>query len=182
MPQGFPPRRLFLFRCFRIAAMTRGELWLILKRETYHVHRWWVGDACDRRLVGFVRGSPRLSVHKAEIGFWMPNTILADHRVVRQKEPWLSHREQLWRERAKPKRLAPFYDQVGRGPSLDRRELEGCPEGSPVGLGRFGQSRPRRMARVLIDKERLPRRKQGTGSSGTEGALIFRSSKSVPPF
>jgi hypothetical protein len=24
-----------------------------------------------------------------------------------------------------------------------------------------------------IDKERLPRRKQGTGSIGTEGALIF---------
>ena len=136
--------------------MTRGELWLISKRETYHVHRWRSGVTCDHRLVGFVRGSPRLSVHKAEIGFRTPkdeyNAMLADHRMVRQRGPCLLHREQFWRERAKPERLGPFYERVGRGPSLNRREWEGCPEGSPVSLGRFGQSLPRRMARVLIDK------------------------------
>ena len=41
----------------------------------YHVHRWWVGDACDRRLGGFVRGPPLLSVHKAEIGFGTPEEV-----------------------------------------------------------------------------------------------------------
>ena len=39
--------------------------------------------------------------------------------------------------------------EVGR---LERGGLEGCPEGSPVGLGRIGQSLPRRVARVLIDE------------------------------
>ena len=41
--------------------------------------------------------------------------------------------------------------QTGRGRSIERGGLEGRPEGSPVGLGRIGQSLPRRVARVLID-------------------------------
>ena len=36
--------------------------------------------------------------------------------------------------------------QAGRGGSRKRGGLEGCPEGSPVGLGRIGQSVPRRVS------------------------------------
>lgn len=41
--------------------------------------------------------------------------------------------------------------QASRGPWIERRGLEGCPERGPVGLGRIGESLPRRLARVLID-------------------------------
>ena len=50
--------------------------------------------------------------------------------------------------------------QAGRDRSLQRRCLERCPKGSPVRLGGTGQSRPRRVARVLIDQSL---RKQSLG-------------------
>jgi uncharacterized protein YjbJ (UPF0337 family) len=50
---------------------SRNDRWWVLanlKRETNHVHRWWVGDNCGRRLVGAVRTSPLGGYEKQPLG------------------------------------------------------------------------------------------------------------------
>ena len=56
----------FVFGVARTAATTEVGLCAISKRETYHVHRWWVGYACDHRLGCRVLRSRLLSPRETE--------------------------------------------------------------------------------------------------------------------